>query len=185
MLPGMIRNLLALLIAVALAAVGCSGAGSGTSDPPAVRPDVEAWQTIALRDVRTQETFRIADLRGKLVAIEAIAIWCANCKTQQAEAAAAIAEIGSPDLVYISLDVDPNEQEADLAEYARREGFDWRFAVASPDVARSLVAAHGPQVLSPPATPVILVAPDGRVIEVQTGIRSADELVADLRAHLP
>jgi len=119
------------------------------------------------------------------VAIEPMAIWCSNCQIQQTEAVAATAATASEDLVYIGLDVDPNEQAADLAAYSEQQGFDWPFAVVSTEVARSLAAEFGDQVLSPPSTPLILVGPDGTVIERHFGIRGADELEALFRQHLP
>ncbi len=162
-----------------------SGPNSGQgSAAPSATPS-EAWRTASLRDVVSGETFRIDDLRGKVVVLETMAIWCVNCRIQQLEAQAALERVASPDVVYISLDVDPNEREADLAEYARREGFDWRFVVAYPEVSRSLAASFGEQVLSPPATPLVILGSDGAVIETHVGIKKAADLVALIEAHLP
>lgn len=87
--------------------------------------------------------------------------------------------------MYIGVDVDPNEPSDELAAYADREGFAWTFTVAPKDVARSLAAEFGDQVLSPPSTPLILIGPGGAVIETHYGIRRADELEALFRKHLP
>jgi thiol-disulfide isomerase/thioredoxin len=171
------------LLAVLFVAAACS-TGGGTSTNTAVAGD-EAWRTASIRDVVSGEDFRIADLEGKVVAIEAMAVWCLNCRFQQLEAQAALEEVDSPDVVYLSLDIDPNERAEDLAEYARREGFDWRFAVASPEVARSLAATFGDQVLSPPATPLIVLGPDGQVVEQHIGIKGARSLAALFEEHLP
>jgi len=175
---------LAGLAALALIAAACTPGGSGTSTSAPSASDA-AWRTTALTDVRTGEAVTIDALRGKLVAIEPMAIWCSNCRIQQTEAVAATAATASEDLVYIGLDVDPNEQAADLAAYSEQQGFDWPFAVVSTEVARSLAAEFGDQVLSPPSTPLILVGPDGTVIERHFGIRGADELEALFRQHLP
>ena len=145
----------------------------------------EPWRTLPLEDVRTGETFSIAELAGKLVAIEPMAIWCSNCRIQQHEAVAALAEVDSEDLVYIGVDVDPNERARALARYAKDEGFDWPFVVASRDLARSMAESFGDQVLSPPSTPLILVGPEGDVLDVHFGIRRAGELAAALTEHLP
>lgn len=167
----------ALAILVAACSSDGPSQGAGTTS--------DAWRTASLRDVVTGEEFRIADLEGKVVAIEAMAIWCSTCRLQQAEADAALAEVDSPDVVYISLDVDPNERDEDLAAYAQGEGFTWRFAVASPEVSRSLAASFGDQILSPPATPLIILGPGGELIEKHIGIKGANDLAALFKEHLP
>lgn len=177
------RSRIALILSAAILVTACSGTtadGSGR----AVTGD-EAWRTATLRDVVTGEEFRIADLEGKIVAIETMAIWCITCRQQQAEAQIALEAVDSADVVYVSLDVDPNERAEDLADYAEQEGFDWTFAVASADVSRSLAATFGDQVLSPPATPLIILGPDGQLIEKHIGIKSADDLATLFREHLP
>ncbi len=172
------------LVALALVAAACT-AGTSEPDASASTGADQIWRTTALRDVNTGEAFTIDALRGKLVAIEPMAIWCSNCRIQQREVAAALAATPSDGVVYVSVDVDPNEQPDALAAYADKEGFDWTFVVASREVARSLAAAFGDQVLSPPSTPMILVGPDGAVIDVHFGIRSASELTALFAQHLP
>jgi thiol-disulfide isomerase/thioredoxin len=170
------RFALTTLLGAALVVAACSTSShSGADDGGA---GTEAWRTATLRDVVSGEDFRIADLQGKVVAIEAMAIWCSTCRIQQLEAQAALAQVDSPDVVYLSLDIDPNERVEDLSEYARREGFDWRFAVAPREVTRSLAATFGDQVLSPPSTPLIVLGPDGDVVEQHIGIKVAGELAA-------
>jgi len=173
----------AAVLSVAVLGSACSSAGSGGGS--STGPGDELWRTTAMQDAVTGEEVRIADLEGKVVAIEAMAIWCTTCRTQQLEAQAALEQVGSPDVVYISLDVDPNERPADLAEYARREGFEWRFVVAPQEVSRSLARTFGDQILSPPATPLVVLAPDGRVVEQHIGIKSAGDLAALFEEHLP
>jgi hypothetical protein len=154
-----------------------------TTPPPAALPD-DPWRTAALRDVRTGESLVINDLAGRLVVIEPMAIWCTTCRAQQDEAREALASLEGRDIVYVSLDVDPNETEPDLARYADERGYPWHFMVASREVARSLAETFGDQVLSPPSTPKIVVNPDGSA-EVSFGIKRAAELEADFAARLP
>lgn len=175
------RSLIAALLAIAVVAAACSGGGG----PPTGGAANDAWRTASLRDVVTGEEFSISDLEGKVVAIEAMAIWCTNCRVQQGEAQVALEAVASPDVVYISLDIDPNEREADLAAYADREGFTWRFVVASAEVSRSLAATFGDQILSPPATPLVILGPEGDVIEQHVGIKPGDDLAALFEEHLP
>lgn len=182
--PGHLWSPLLGIVALALVAAACTTGGSGPKAAASPGGDT-AWRTTPLRDVRTGKEFTIDQLRGKLVALEPMAIWCSNCRIQQREAGAALATTSSRGLVYIAVDVDPNEQPSALAEYSRREGFDWTFVVASRDVARSLAATFGDQVLSPPSTPLILVGPDGNVIDLHFGIRGAADLAALFSQHLP
>jgi thiol-disulfide isomerase/thioredoxin len=137
-----------------------------------------------LRDVRTGEFFSIAGLAPRLVVIEPMATWCTNCRAQQVAAREALATLNNPDIVYISLDVDSIENEADLAAYADGHSFPWRFAVASREVARSLAQEFGDVALAPPAVPSITVAPTGEVT-FGFGHRDANQLVAELSALLP
>ncbi len=177
------RLVSATLLAVALLVSACSVASTdGAGD---ALTGNELWRTATLRDVVTGQEFRIKDLEGKVVAIEAMAIWCINCRAQQLEAQAAIDQVASPDVVYISLDVDPNQRAEDLAEYARLEAFGWRFVVARPEVSRSLAATFGDQILSPAATPLVVLGPDGQLIEKHTGIKGAADLAALLEEHRP
>lgn len=154
------------------------------TEPPTQPPLEHAWLTTELRDVRTGATIRPSDLLGKVIVIEPMAIWCSNCRAQQNEARTALANLGSSDIVYISLDVDPFESEADLALYADDRGYPWHFVVASDDLARKLANEFGDLVLSPSATPKIVIAPDGSA-DVSYGIKSAAQLEAQLAALLP
>jgi len=173
-----------LLLATLLASAACTAAADPGASPAAAGSDPDApWRTSPLRDSRTGETFAVDDLRGKLVAIEPMAVWCSNCRIQQLEAATALTMLADPDIVYVSVDVDPNERDEDLAKYADQWGFEWRFVVADVDVARSLADEFGPQVLSPPSTPLIIVAPNGDVVDQHFGIRTATELFELFSQH--
>lgn len=175
--------LAALLVAACSTAPAAPGSSAGAGDQGGSAG--EAWRTAVLRDVLTGDEFSIRDLEGKVVVIEPMAIWCINCRFQQLEAQHALETLGSDDVVYLSLDVDARERPEDLAAYARREGFDWRFAVASTEFSRSLAATFGDQVLSPPATPLIVLSRDGDVVERHFGGKNSAELVALLRQQLP
>lgn len=163
-----------------------SAAPPGTAASTAASPAAElaAWQTVALRDVRSGESFAIADLAGSLVVVEPMAVWCGNCLRQQKEVAKALRAVDSDEVVYISLGIDPSEVERDLAAYADDNGFDWRFAVAPRALSRALAEAFGDRVLAPPSTPRIVVTPDGQVIGPAFGIADAGTVEAELREHL-
>jgi hypothetical protein len=144
---------------------------SGAADP---------LLAMVLTDVRSGQAFSLAELSaGQPVLLEPMAVWCSNCRAQQHEVKRAHAE-GS--FVSVSLDVDLSESAADLAAYADREGFDWRFAVADADLYRLLQERFGVAVTNPPSTPLIVIEPGGMVrpLEFGQGTRSAEALLAEL-----
>ncbi|MFT3890271.1 MAG: hypothetical protein QM730_01445 [Anaerolineales bacterium] len=73
-----------------------------------------AWFSTSLKDVRSGETFSINDFSGKVVLVETMAVWCSNCYQQQIQIQALHDAMGMrDDFVSLSLDIDPNEDEAD------------------------------------------------------------------------
>jgi hypothetical protein len=137
---------------------------------------------VALTDVRSGTSFTLAELAQEgPVLLEPMAVWCSNCRAQQHEVKRAH-EIGS--FVSVSLDVDLSETPEDLAAYAGREGFDWRFAMADASLYRLLQERFGVAATNPPSTPLIVIETDGtiRPLEFGTGTRSAEQLLAELGA---
>jgi thiol-disulfide isomerase/thioredoxin len=156
-------------------------AHSPSASPSDAPPDADPLLAFELVDVRTGATFTLGELAAeKPVLVEAMAIWCTTCLTQQREVvdAHALADFHS-----VGIDVDPNERAEELAGYAEREGFDWRFAMADPQLVQLLTERYGFGVTNPPSTPTFVVSADGGVRALEFGrVRSADELVAELAA---
>lgn len=159
-----------------------SSATSPTSSEPTVILD-QAWATGELIDVATGEPFRIADHAGKVIIVETMAIWCKNCLQQQNDVQAALARLPADRVVFIVLDIDPNEDASSLAAYRDQHGFEGRYAVASTDVARALSAEFGDQFLNPPSTPMLLIGTDGSVTRTDFGHKSPDVIVALAEAN--
>lgn len=135
------------------------------------------WFGVTLTDVRTGEEFTINDFKGKVVLVEAMAMWCPNCKQQQAQVKALHEALGmEDDLVSISLDVDLNEQAADLKDYTDANSFDWVYAVAPADVVREIGMLYGEQFLNPSSTPILIVDREGVAHPMPFGIKSAEDL---------
>lgn len=153
-----------------------------TSSEPTVILD-QAWATGELIDVATGEPFRIADHAGKVIIVETMAIWCKNCLQQQNDVQAALARLPADRVVFIVLDIDPNEDASSLAAYRDQHGFEGRYAVASTDVARALSAEFGDQFLNPPSTPMLLIGTDGSVTRTDFGHKSPDVIVALAEAN--
>jgi len=159
---------------------------ASSADASPVAPAVvltQAWATAPLVDVATGESFRIADHAGKVVILETMAIWCSNCRAQQGDVQAALARLPADQVVYVVLDVDPNEDGTSLAGYRVDNGFEGRYAVAGSDVARALAADFGDQFLNPPSTPMLIIGTDGTVTRTEFGHKSADDIVALAKAN--
>lgn len=159
------------------ASAPASAAASAAGQP------TEALLAVELTDVRSGETFSLGDLAESNgpVLLETMAVWCSNCRAQQQEVAIAH-EAG--DFASVSLDVDLSESPEDLAAYADREGFDWHFAIADPELYRALQDRFGVASTNPPSTPLIIIGADGTVtpLEFGRGTRGAEELLAELGA---
>lgn len=153
---------------------------AATVPPPTID---EAWAQAELTDVATGQSFRIADLAGKTIIVETMAIWCTNCRAQQGEVYRALEGLDPDRVAYVLLDVDPNETGPALAAYRTRNGFTGTYAIAGRDVARALAADFGDQVLNPPSTPMILIGTDGQVTLTAFGPKSADTVVQLARDH--
>lgn len=153
---------------------------ASASATPEASAAADALLAVALTDVRSGESFTLAELSAdQPVLLEPMAVWCSNCRAQQHEVKRAHAD-GS--FVSVSLDVDLSESAADLAAYADREGFDWQFAMADTDLYRLLQERFGVAVTNPPSTPLIVIEPGGvvRPLEFGQGTRSAEALLAEL-----
>lgn len=160
--------------------------GEAMADKPTeAMADLPAWFAVALTDVNTGETFTVADLHGRVVLVETLAVWCSKCLQQQRNIQALQAQLGErDDFVSLGLGVDPNESDAVLKEHAARNGFDWKYAVAPREVAREIAGLYGDQFLNPPSTPMLIIDRQGQVHLLPFGIKSVDELRAALDPFL-
>lgn len=158
------------------ASVSTEPAASPTANAAAAALASKPWANAPLTDVETGETFSIAELAGKPLFIETMAIWCSNCRAQQGRFTEAFAQLAPGTAEYVVLTVDPSETAEDLARYKSERGFTGRYAVAGKDLAKALDAEFGPNALNPPSVPVIFVSPTGEV-EFSTGQESVEQIV--------
>ena len=197
---GQLRSPLTVAIALVLAA--CATTPPASSTPPATStprtdpsettveptgapnetdsPASDPLLAFELVDVRSGETFTLAELaEDKPILLETMAIWCTTCLSQQREVVRAH-DLG--DFHSVGIDVDPNERAPDLAAYADREGFDWRFAVADRELAGLLTERFGFEVTNPPSTPTFVVT-DETIRALEFGhVRTAEQLIQELGA---
>lgn len=142
--------------------------------------DRPAWQQIALTNARTGETFTLADFEGQTVFVEPMATWCPNCRQQLTNVKAAKQQLAGDDVVFVALSVETNIDDATLASYADGGGFDWLFAVATPEMLEQLVDEFGRAIANPPATPHFVIRPDGTYTELATGIDPAGQIISQI-----
>ncbi|MBE2222547.1 MAG: redoxin domain-containing protein [Anaerolineae bacterium] len=143
--------------------------------------ELPAWQTIALTNAATGETFTLADFAGKTVFVEPMATWCTNCRSQLTNVREARSQFGD-EVVFVGLSLETNISDEELAAYQSNEGFDWTFAVMSPELLQSLADTFGRSITSAPSTPHFIIRPDGSYTELVTGIDTPDVLVQQIQA---
>jgi thiol-disulfide isomerase/thioredoxin len=153
-----------------------SAAPLTTGDPAASLLAGHAWATATLTDVTTGESFTIADLAGRTVFVEAMAIWCSNCRAQQDRFTEAFRRLPAGSAEYVVLTVDPSETAKELARYKADRGFTGRYAVAGRSVSKALEAEFGANVLNPPSVPLITITTSGEV-SFATGGESVEAIV--------
>lgn len=129
------------------------------------------WKQIELEDVRNGETYTVAEL-DKPVIVETFAVWCPTC-TRQQEAVKTFKE--NSDVESISLDVDPEETPEKIRSHIERQGFDWRYSVAPPEMSRALAQEYGNVMLNPPSAPMVLVCENGTRL-LPTGVKPASQI---------
>lgn len=140
------------------------------------------WRDTELTDIATGETFRISDFEGSTVMLESFAVWCPTCLKQQKEVQTfRLTEGNTTDnVVHISLDTDPNEDEEQVREYFENNGFDWYFAIAPPEMTQSMIDEFGSQVVVAPSAPVVLICEDQSARLMPRGVKSPEDLQEEL-----
>ncbi|MBK9924692.1 MAG: TlpA family protein disulfide reductase [Anaerolineales bacterium] len=147
--------------------------------------EAPAWFSASLTDVHSGEAFTINDLKGKVVLVETMAVWCSNCFKQQTQVKALHESLGMrDDLVTIGFDIDPNEDAAQLKDFATTNGFEWKYVISPTDVSRDLSSLYGAQFLNPPSTPMLIIDRHGIAHPLPFGIKSADDLMKALQPYL-
>jgi cytochrome oxidase Cu insertion factor (SCO1/SenC/PrrC family) len=150
------------------------------------RVELPAWFGASFKDLRSGEAFTVNDFRGKVILVETMAVWCSTCYQQQIQIKALHESLGMrEDFVSISLDVDPNEDESILSEYTQQNsGFDWRYAIASPDTIREIGNTYGNQFLNPPSAPILVIDRQGVAHPLPFGLKSAEEMRKMIQPYL-
>lgn len=152
------------------------------SDEPAAGSNLPAWQQATLTNVRTGESFTLAEFAGKTVFVEPMATWCTNCRRQLGNVQQARAQLNDDNVVFVALSVETNLTNEQLVEYTQATGFDWVFAVMTPEMLQSMADQFGRTIANPPSTPHFIIRPDGSATELVTGIKSVEDIISQIQA---
>lgn len=131
--------------------------------------------TTKLKDVATQKEFSISDFKGKKVLLETFAVWCGNCKQQQQEIKKLHAETRE-EVIIISLNADPNEEEEAVRKHIEENEFDWYYAISPKQMTDDLMDKFGFIILNAPASPIVLICEDQSYSLLPSGVKRVAEL---------
>ncbi len=169
-----------LIVAVALAGLGRTGPVVKAAPQPA--PSAAAWLDVDLEDVVTGKRFKLADFKGKVVLVEAMAVWCPLCTAQQREFQKLHGELGK-EIALISIGIDPSESADILRRHVEANGFRWPFAIAPRPMAQKLAEQFGDRVLHPPSTPVFILDKSLQPHVLRFGVKPAAELKQEIAKY--
>jgi len=150
----------------------------GMVDSPKTEPknsESSEWLTTQLKDVNSGNSFTLNDFKGKTVLVESFAVWCPTC-TKQQEILKGMRTSESDNIVHVSLDLDPNEDEAKVLQHAKNGGYDWNYAVSPTTMTQALLKEFGPSIGSAPSVPIILICEDQSFRLLGRGLKSAEKL---------
>jgi len=94
----------------------------------------------------------------------------------------AIPELGTENYKYISIVVDVNVSDADVANYTATQGFDWTFAVATPEFLSAFVNQYGRSIVTPPNMVHFVIQPDGTQSRFFQGAPAPAQLIQEIRS---
>ena len=137
------------------------------------------WINTELKDVNSQEVFKISDFSDKPVLLESFAVWCPTCTKQQKTTKKFEEEVGDS-VISISIDTDPNEDEAILRAHTQANGFTWRYAIAPVEMTQALIDQFGVSIINAPSVPMVLIC-NGNAYELPSGVKSVEELNSFIR----
>lgn len=127
----------------------------------------------------TEETFRLTDFLGKVFVMGTMVVWCPMRTQQQGQIKRARAQLDDQ-VAFISVDMDPNEDEEVLIRYVNNRDWGWSFVAPGSDLARQLSSITSRLILEPTATPVIVIDPEGGIHLLRMGIKTAAQLLTEI-----
>ena len=141
------------------------------------------WKEYELTDINTGKTFKISDFKGTPILLESFAVWCPTCTKQQNIVKKLHEEPGfsEEELISISIDTDPSEDEQRIRDHIESNGFTWYYAISPIELTQSLINEFGNSIISAPSVPMILICEDGSFRKLGGfGSRSVDKLKSEI-----
>ncbi len=114
-----------LLVIIAVYALSQTGAGS-SAVPLSISSS--AWKTAPLTNAQTGQDFTLGQFSGKIIVLQFMATYCQYCLDEGHQLASVQASLAgdnraSGQVVIVSVDVDPNENVAQLKNYVQQYSF--------------------------------------------------------------
>jgi hypothetical protein len=88
-----------------------------------------------------------------------------------------IPQVDADETVFVSFTIETGDTDANMAAYQAENGFDWIFAVATPELLAGLTQQFGLNVTIPPTQPHFIIYPDGSTSSLLTGIPDPAETI--------
>jgi thiol-disulfide isomerase/thioredoxin len=123
---------------------------------------------------------QLSDFRGRYLMLDFWGSWCPPCRTEVPFVKDAYARFGSRGFDVLALDSERDATLEQVSAYLKANGVQWTFA--TPDSVRSLINTRF-QIASFPR--VILLDPNGRVIEARNDALRGENLAKTLDRILP
>lgn len=157
--------LLVLLLSV-LAATACSPVAG------AARPEAPPFSLTSTEGTK----INLSDFRGSVVVLDLMATWCPVCNDEMKE----LAQLrqARPEVVIITISVDPTEDEAKLKAFQERYTADWLFACDTDRVWEKYQEFYLPT--------IVVIDPQGYISFEKSALVSTADLIAEVdRAGVP
>jgi peroxiredoxin len=143
-----------ILSCAALATVGCPPPGSVGSDSSLLEPGEVA--PLLTGEGWLNGTVDTADLKGKVVVVDAFAFWCQPC----ADAAVELVEIhnrhrDNPELQFVGITGEGSDSQAETQAFVDRLNIDWPVLYGANDSMTALGVEYLPS--------VVVIGRDGRI----------------------
>lgn len=133
------------------------------------------WINLELTDVATGESFKVSDFSDKPVLLESFAVWCPTCTKQQKKIKELHEEVGES-IISISIDTDPNEDNARVLKHINDNGFNWYYAVSPVEFTQSLIDQFGIDIVNAPSAPMVLICDGQKARQLGSGVKSVETL---------